>query len=119
MMQEERRFVPQLDFITSPGLLDGSPQAREKAGLPAQTGPYRVVTAMALFDFEEQTHRMRLIATARPIKVEQVVAEMTFEPLVARTVEETAPPTADELAWLREWIDPDRVVTGKGKLIRI
>jgi hypothetical protein len=53
MMQEKRRFVPQLDFITSPGFLDGSAQARENAGLPAQTGPHRVVTPMALFDFEE------------------------------------------------------------------
>jgi hypothetical protein len=43
---------------------------------------------------------------------------MAFEPLMARTVEEMAPPTADELAWLRERIDPDRVVIGKGKTIR-
>jgi glutaconate CoA-transferase, subunit B len=44
VMQERRRFVPTLDFIISPGYLDGSPQARERAGLPAQSGPYRVVT---------------------------------------------------------------------------
>jgi hypothetical protein len=44
---------------------------------------------------------------------------MAFEPLVAATVEEMAPPTADELTWLRERIDPDRVVIGKGKTIRI
>ena len=25
MMQEKRRFVPKLDFVTSPGYLDGSP----------------------------------------------------------------------------------------------
>jgi hypothetical protein len=118
MMQEKRRFVPQLDFITSPGFLDGSPQARENAGLPAHTGPYRVVTPMALFDFDAHTHRMRLITTAPTVKAEQVLAEMAFEPLMARTVEEMAPPTADELAWLRERIDPDRVVIGKGKTIR-
>ncbi len=53
---------------------------------------------MALFDFEEQTHRMRLLATAPTVKVESILAEMTFEPLMARTVEEMAPPTADELA---------------------
>jgi hypothetical protein len=62
---------------------------------------------------------MRLIAAAPTIKVEQVLAEMAFEPLITPTVKAMAPPTADELAWLREWIDPDRVVTGKGKLIRI
>ena len=119
LMQEKRRFVPKLDFITSPGYLDGSPHARENAGLPAHTGPYRVVTPMALFDFEEHSHRMRLIATAPTVQVEQVLAEMAFEPLVSPTVEEMAPPTADELTWLRERIDPDRVVTGKGKTIRV
>ena len=85
MMQEKRRFVPKLDFVTSPGYLDGSPQARETAGLPAQTGPYRVVTPLALFDFDERTHRMRLIATTPTVKIEEVLAEMAFEPLVAAT----------------------------------
>ena len=32
MLQEKRRFVPKLDFVTSPGYLDGAPQAREQAG---------------------------------------------------------------------------------------
>jgi glutaconate CoA-transferase, subunit B len=118
-MQEKRRFVPTLDFITSPGYLDGSPQARERAGLPAHTGPYRVVTPMAMFDFEEQTHRMRLIATTPTVKVEDVLAEMGFEPLIASSLTEMAPPTADELTWLREGIDPDRLVIGKGKTISV
>jgi glutaconate CoA-transferase subunit B len=39
MMHEPRRFVPRVDFITSPGYLDGTPEARERAGLPAGTGP--------------------------------------------------------------------------------
>jgi len=119
MMQEKRRFVPKLDFITSPGFLDGSRKARERAGLPVDTGPYRVVTPLALFDFDEETRRMRLIATAPTVKVEQVLAEMAFEPLVSPTVEEMAPPTADELSWLRDRIDPNRVVTGKGKTMRL
>ena len=119
MMQEKRRFVPKLDFITSPGYLDGAPQAREKAGLPAQTGPYRVVTPMALFDFDEHIHRMRLIATTPTVKIDEVLAEMAFEPLVSPAVAEMAPPTVDELTWLRERIDPDRLVIGKGKTIRV
>jgi glutaconate CoA-transferase subunit B len=119
MMQEKRRFVAELDFITSPGYLDGSPQARENAGLPAQTGPYRVDTPMALFDFDEQTHRMRLIATTPTVTVEEVLAEMALEPLIAPTVAEMAPPTTDELTWLRERIDPDRLVIGKGRTLRV
>jgi hypothetical protein len=44
---------------------------------------------------------------------------MGFEPLIASSLTEMEPPTADELTWLRERIDPDRLVTGKGKLIRL
>ena len=58
---------------------------------------------------------MRLIATTPTVRVEEVLAEMAFEPLMAATVEEMAPPTPDELVWLRERIDPDHLVIGKGK----
>jgi acyl CoA:acetate/3-ketoacid CoA transferase len=74
---------------------------------------------MALFDFETQTHRMRLIATAPAVTVEEVLREMAFEPLIAPTVEKMAPPTENELTWLRERIDPDRLVIGKGRTIRV
>jgi hypothetical protein len=33
-------------------------------------------------------------------------------------VEEMAPPSVDELVWLRERIDPARLVIGKGNMIR-
>jgi hypothetical protein len=46
-MHEARRFVPPVDFVTSPGYLGGTPGARERAGLPAGTGPWRVVTSKA------------------------------------------------------------------------
>jgi acyl CoA:acetate/3-ketoacid CoA transferase beta subunit len=55
---EGRRFVPRVDFLTSPGYLTG-PGAREKPGLPAGTGPYRVVTSKALFGFDEETRLLR------------------------------------------------------------
>jgi hypothetical protein len=61
---------------------------------------------------------MRLIATTPTVTVEDVLAEMGFEPLIASSLTEMEPPTADELTWLRERIDPDRLVIGKGKTIR-
>src|SRR5262249_23101543 len=42
-----RRFVEKLDFVTTPGYLTG-PGAREAAGLPPGTGPYRVITDLAV-----------------------------------------------------------------------
>ena len=52
-----RRFVPKLDFVTTPGYLSG-PGAREAAGLPAGTGPYRVITDLAVMGYHEATKRM-------------------------------------------------------------
>jgi glutaconate CoA-transferase subunit B len=115
MNHQKRRFLPEIDFITSPGYLDGTPGAREKAGLPAGTGPYRVITSKALFDFPPEERRMRLIATRGGYSKSDVLNDMAFEPLVAEQVEELRPPEAEELDLLRGVIDPDRVVIGRKK----
>jgi glutaconate CoA-transferase subunit B len=106
---EGRRFVPRVDFVTSPGYLTG-PGAREKAGLPAETGPHRVVTSKALFGFDDASKRMKLLGVLRGLSPKDVVRDMAFEPLVADPVVEIAPPTDDELRVLREEIDPSRFV---------
>jgi len=102
-----RAFVPKVDFVTTPGYLTG-PGAREKAGLPPGAGPYRVVTNLALMDFEPTTKRMRLIATHPGIKPEDVVKATGFELLVADKVATNPEPTDKELRLLREEIDKDK-----------
>jgi glutaconate CoA-transferase, subunit B len=104
---DTRSFVPKVDFLTTPGYLTG-PGAREKAGLPPGAGPYRVVTNMALMDFEPATKRMRLIATHPGVKPEDVVKATGFELLVADKVGVNPEPTEKELRLLREEIDKDR-----------
>ena len=106
---EGRRFVPKVEFISSPGYLDG-PGAREKAGLPKDTGPYRVVTSKALFGFDERTKEMTLLSVLRGMTPDQVIKDMAFRPRIAPTVSEIHPPTDDELRVLREEIDPSRII---------
>jgi glutaconate CoA-transferase subunit B len=113
MLHERRRFVPRVDFVTSPGYLDGTPGARERAGLPAGTGPWRVVTSKALFGFDEASRRMTLLGVLDGLSVEAVLAELELAPLVAGRVEPLAPPTSEELRILREQIDPARSILGK------
>jgi glutaconate CoA-transferase subunit B len=113
VMHERRRFVEQVDFVTSPGYLDGSPQARERAGLPKDTGPWRVVTSKALYGFDARTRQMCVLGVRRGLCVDDVVREMEFKPLVADRVEELEPPTADELRILRNEIDPSRAIIGR------
>ncbi|MGD1997055.1 MAG: CoA-transferase [Anaerolineae bacterium] len=106
MRHDKRRFVPEVDFITTPGYLTG-PGTREEAGLPPGTGPVRVVSTLALLGFDDETKRMKLLATNPGVTVEQVVENTGFELIVPVEVEENEPPTDEELRILREEVDPD------------
>jgi len=111
MRQDKRRFVEQLDFLTTPGYLDG-PGARERAGLPAGTGPYRVITQLGLYGFDEQSRRMTLLATHPGITVEDIQANSGFELIIPDEVGTTEPPPPEVRGILRE-IDPTGMVIGK------
>ena len=105
MRHDKRRFVPKVDFITTPGYLSG-PGVREAAGLPANTGPMAVISTLATMGFDPGTCRMRLDALHPGVTVEQVVENTGFELLMADEIKENPPPTAEELRTLREEIDP-------------
>jgi len=106
MRHDQRRFMKQVDFVTTPGYLTG-PGAREAAGLPAGTGPYRVVSDLGIMGFDEQTCRMKLLALNPGVTVAQVLDHTGFEMLVADHLERNDPPHGDELRILREEVDPD------------
>jgi glutaconate CoA-transferase, subunit B len=106
---EKRRFVPKVDFITSPAWLDGG-DARRRAGLRFG-GVSRVVTTLGVFGFDPDTRRMRLDALHPGVTREQVREQTGFSLLEASTVVVTEPPSADELAMLRA-LDPERRFLG-------
>ena len=117
--QEKRKFVKKVDFISSPGFLDGLPGARERAGLPAGTGPYCVITPQALFGYDEETRYMKLLAIAPWVTVEDVLGTMDFEPIVPAKVEKLNPPKEEELTILRVEIDPHGQTIGEGQWIQL
>jgi glutaconate CoA-transferase subunit B len=108
MRHDRRRFVPEVDFITTPGYLAG-PGAREAAGLPTDTGPYRVVTNLAVMGYHPESKRMMLLATQPGVLVAQVLENTGFELIIADIVEENPPPTETELRILRNEVDSDRL----------
>lgn len=109
---DRRRFVERLDFITTPGFLTG-PGARERAGLPAGTGPYKVVTSLAVLGFDEVTRRMRVETLHPGVSLAQVQAQTGFELLVSPDLGQTAAPDPEALRILREEVDPYRYVLGR------
>jgi len=111
MRQDTRKFVEKLDWLTTPGYLKG-PGAREAAGLPRGTGPYRVVTQLGVMGFDGDTKRMTLVSTHPGVSVEDIVANTGFKLIIPDKIERTEPPTAEELRLLREELDPNRIVLG-------
>jgi glutaconate CoA-transferase subunit B len=112
MKHDAKKFVPKLDFLTTPGYLTG-PDAREAAGLPANTGPYRVITDLGILDFEDQSKRMRLISI-HPGKTVQDVKQATgFELMVAEELATTPAPNGGQLHILRTQVDPGRYLLGR------
>jgi glutaconate CoA-transferase subunit B len=109
---DKRRFVEKLDFLTTPGYLTG-PGAREAAGLPSGTGPYRVVTSLAVLDFHPESRRMRVVSLHPGVSFEAVQGNTGFPLLKADTVTVTEPPTPRELAILRDEVDPYRYILGR------
>lgn len=112
MRQDKRRFVDKLDFLTTPGFLTG-PGAREKAGLPAKTGPYRVITQLGVYGFEDETKHMKCIALHPGVSQEDIVENSQFELLFAEELEVTKIPTEDEKRILYEEVDPAGIVLRK------
>ena len=109
MQHEKRKFVKDLDYLTSPGWLDG-PGKRDKSGL-AEGGPAAVITNMAVMGFDATTREMYLQAVFPGISPEQILGHMEFEVDTSR-VREIPPPSPAELKILRETCDPQRLILG-------
>lgn len=99
--QSARSFVPQVDFVTSPGHYPGR---RAPGG-----GPDTVVTQLGLYRFVDG--EMTLTSLHPGVTLEQARAACGWELAAAPDLGETPAPTEHELASLRA-LDPERVYLG-------
>jgi glutaconate CoA-transferase subunit B len=106
MKHEKRKFTKRLDYLTSPGYLDG-PGARERAGLKGG-GPVLIVTDFCQLGFDEKTKRLKLLTVHPGVTVQQVVENTGCDLIVKEPVPETEPPTYKEIELLRA-IDPQGI----------
>ena len=100
--QSRRSFPARVDFITSPGHVDGS-GARGRRGMPGR-GPVMVITDLAVYGFTDG--EMTLESLHPGVTLEQVRQNLGWEPRVAAQVATTDPPHAEELRIIREELDP-------------
>jgi glutaconate CoA-transferase, subunit B len=100
LRQNTRAFVEKLDFVTSVGHGNG-PGSRDALRLPGK-GPVAVITDLGILTPDPHTRELTLTQVHPGVTVDKVVAETGWPLQVAATVETTAPPTAKELAVLRD-----------------
>ena len=101
---EKRRFMQKIDYVTSPGWIDG-PGGREKLGLPGNRGPQAVVTDLGILKFDEETKRMYLAGYYETTTPEEVQENTGFDIDVSKA-EKLAPPDPEVIRMIREEIDP-------------
>ena len=109
MQHEKRKFVKQLDYLTSPGQLEGK-KSRQAAGL-RPGGVSVVVTNLGVMRFDKENSKMYLDRFYPGITPEKILENTEFNMDVSRATP-ADPPTKTELTILREECDPQRLILG-------
>jgi acyl CoA:acetate/3-ketoacid CoA transferase beta subunit len=98
-----RSFVERVDMVCGVGYDKAS------AAGPAATRFHDVrgvVSNLGVFDFGGPDHAMRLVSVHPGVAIDEVVAATGFELVVPDDVTESRRPTMDELALVRDVLDP-------------
>lgn len=103
MHHNRKIFVDEVDFVSSPGHTADRAKYVQTLCMP----PKRVFSPLGVFDFAPDSGLMRILSLHPGVTVADVQAATGFEVGVPATVIETEPPTAQELAVLRQVVDPD------------
>lgn len=104
---KKRNFPEAVDFLTSPGFLDGG-DARARLGITTE-GPKVVVTDLGVFRFDSANHEMWLTDIHPGVQLDDIKNNVGWPLKIADRLLITEPPTADELRIIREELDPDRI----------
>ena len=102
--------------VSAPGYLDGKPGSREKAGLIPGPGPAKVVTNLGIYSFRDGEMVLDSIHSKAGITLEDIRSNTGWDLRVSEGLQETAPPSDEELRLLRERVDPEGKFI-KGKLV--
>lgn len=101
--QSSKVFVEAVDIVTGIGYDRAAALGADSA---AHHEIRRVVSNLAVYDFETPDHRMRLRSLHPGVSVDEVVAATGFELVIPDDVPQSRLPTPAELRLLDEVIDP-------------
>ena len=102
---DKRRFQEKVDYITTPGYLQGG-RSREEAGMRAGTGPEAVISTMGIFRFDQTTKEMYLAGYFPGRSINEIKENVQWDLKIANDIFKVPPPTEEELHVLRKEVDP-------------
>jgi glutaconate CoA-transferase subunit B len=106
-INNSKRTLPEkVDFVTSPGYLGGG---REREALGLAGGPELVITDMAVYRFDPETREMVVVSLHPGVTLDKVRENTGWAVLAARQLEETGPPTDEEIRIIRNELDPQGI----------
>ena len=100
--QSKRSFPERVDFITSPGFIDGA-RTRSELGMPG-AGPAMVITNFGCYEFVDG--EMALSSLHPGCTLEQVRENTGWDVHILSNLRTTALPTTEELRIIRDELDP-------------
>jgi glutaconate CoA-transferase, subunit B len=92
---QARRFIERVDYITSPGYLDGY-DTREKAGLLGG-GPEAIITDKCIMRFDPTTKEAYVASVHPGITIEEIKSLVSWDIKISSDLQETEPPTEDQV----------------------
>ncbi len=96
-------FVEKLEYVTSPGYLDGG-DARDRSGLfPQGSGPSKLITQKGIFEFDPVTKEMSLAEIHPRNTVEDIKKDVPWDLKISDTLTETKPPAEEEIEFIRKF----------------
>jgi glutaconate CoA-transferase subunit B len=96
-------FVNKLDYLTSPGYLEGG-DSRDKTGLfPKGSGPVALISTKGVFRFDPESKEMYLTRIHPGVSLESVKKDIPWNLKVAADLAETPRPTDEEIDFIRDF----------------
>lgn len=96
-------FVSKLDYVTSPGYLDGGDSRDNSGRFPKGSGPSMLISTQGIFRFDKVTKEMVLAKIHPDVKLEDIRKEVPWELKIAPDLSQTEAPTAEEVEFIRRF----------------
>jgi glutaconate CoA-transferase subunit B len=97
------QFVEKLDYLTSPGYLDGGDSRDNSGHFLMGSGPCKLISRKGIFEFDSVSKEMFLVHNHPGITVEEIRKDIPWELKISPDLSETKSPTTEELEFTRRF----------------